>query len=114
MVLAASMSEPPAKKVSAGVRLGLCLLILVPCLPGFTFLLAGFLTDPHRQAAPSAVVAADDARRWARTRGLYLAGAVVLMVGTLGGAAVVWKIARPGPSYEGEARLEKEREQTQG
>lgn len=77
--------------------------MMMPCLPGLVFLLVGFLTDPHRQVrdlSPAGQVRYEEA--WARTRGLLLAGGVVLMIGTLGSALVVWKIARSGPLHEQE------------
>ncbi len=105
------MSTPAAVKVSRQVRLGLVLLVVLPCLPGVTFLLTGFSTDPHRYPRDESPAAqAEYARTWARTRSLYLAGGVTLIVGTLGMGAVLWKIAHPGPSYEEEERLERERE----
>lgn len=75
----------------------------MPCLPGLIFLLAAFLTNPHgqpRELSPAAQVRYAQAR--ARTRGLLLAGGAVLMIGTLGSAAVIWKIVRPGPPPEQE------------
>ena len=92
---------PPPSPISARARLGLLLFVALPCLPGVIFLLAGLLSDPHRLA--QSVPLLDQAQFdhvWERTRELYLSGVIVLMVGTLCAAFVVWKIARPGPPPE--------------
>ncbi len=101
------MMSPPVSNVPPKIKFGLLLLVMLPCLPGMIFLLVGFMTDPHLHPRDlSSAGQTEYARTWARTRGLYLAGAVVLMAGTLGMAAVVWKIARPGSWQEEGARSE--------
>ena len=90
--------------LTPSVRLGLLLFAALPCSPGFLFLLAGAWCDPHwRGHDPSPAGQARSARAWEQTRELYLAGGVVLLVGTVGTGFVVWKIARPGPPFADEA-----------
>ena len=95
--------SPRPSPISTPARLGLLLFVALPCLPGIIFLLAGLLSDPHRLAR--SLPPLDQAQfdhLWERTRELYLAGAIVLMGGTLCAAFVVWKIARPGLPPEDE------------
>ena len=95
-------SPPP---LPSPARYGLLLFVALPCLPGLLFLLTGIIIDPHRQPRDSSPAGQIEyARQWERTRGLYLAGAVVLMGGTMISAGVVWKIARMAKAeQEGEA-----------
>lgn len=100
------MSQPPTL-ASRQVQIVLLLFVLMPCLPGMVFLLVGLVTDPHLRARdPSPAGVAQYADAWGRTRGLYLAGGGVLIVGTLGTAVVVWKIARIGRYADEEEAME--------
>ena len=70
----------------------------LPCLPGLIFLLAGWWCDPHwRTQESSPGGQANYAHAWEQARQLYLAGGVVLLVGTMCAGFVVWKIARSNP-----------------
>ena len=90
------MSRPSISPHS--VRLGLLLFVALPCLPGLIFLLTGLWVDPHRHHEDVATAErVSDTRAGEQTRGLYLAGGVVLLVGTACSGLVVWKIARPTP-----------------
>ena len=100
------MRSPPSSspRFSPRLKLGLLFFVLMPCLPGLVFLLAGFTTDPHRQprdSSPAGVLRFAEA--WNRTRLLYVTGALVTMVGTLGSAVVIWKIVRVGQADEAKA-----------
>lgn len=89
--------------MTLSIRLGLLLFVALPYFPGLLFLLAGVLNDPHRRLRNAASFSQSEFdRAWAQTRQLYLAGGVVLLVGTLCASFVVWKIARPGPPPEDE------------
>lgn len=102
-----SVSASPLPRAA---RWGLLLFVVLPSVPGLLFLLTGFVIDPHRRPQDlSPRGQAQYASDWARTRGLYLAGGVTLMVGTLGMGAVAWKIAHPG-SYEDDEATETSKE----
>ena len=84
------------------VDLARLLFVIVPCVPGLIFLAVGLAIDPHwaMQKPATPPTQAEWARAAAQARGLYLAGAVTLLAGTLGMAAVIWKIARTHPEEE--------------
>ncbi len=86
----------------APVNLARLLLVVLPCAPGLIFLAVGFVIDPHwsTQHFSTPATQAEWARTAAQAHGLYLAGAVTLFAGTLGMAAVLWKIARTHPEEE--------------
>ena len=80
------------------IDLARVLLVALPAAPGLLFLLAGVMLDLRAHARGAALQApATTTRAAQQARGLYLAGAVTLLGGTLGMAAVVWKIARTRP-----------------
>ena len=84
------------------VDLARLLLVVLPCVPGLIFLVVGLARDPFwpGQGPPLARRSPEQARAAWQARELYLAGAVTLFGGTLGMAAVVWKIARTRPADE--------------
>ena len=70
-------------------------LAVLPCVPSFTILLAGWIRDPVRH--PGGVHGSTEAevqRAAEQTRGLYRAGGVALGVGAVCGLAVVWTVMR--------------------
>ena len=81
--------------VPVRARLVLSLLAVLPCLPGLTFLLAGWLRDPFRSGRPRSVpLTAEYQRAAGQAKALYRAGGVTLGTGALCGVVVGWKITR--------------------
>lgn len=88
-------------KLLAPVNLARLLLVVLPTVPGLLFIVVGFVRDPHGPARRLLPLApSEEVRAAEQSRGLYLAGATTLLVGTLGMGAVVWKIARTRPEEE--------------
>ena len=89
---------PTTHRFFAPVTLARLLLVVLPCVPGLIFLAVGLLRDP-RSLSPdqSPSMQAERTRAVSQAHGLYLAGAVTLLGGTLGMAVVIWKIARTKP-----------------
>ena len=84
------------------VDLARLLLVVLPSVPGLLFLAVGFVLETHQHRAQEDTPAtrAERAHTAWQVRQLYLVGATTLLVGTLGMAAVVWKIARTQPEEE--------------
>lgn len=70
------------------------LLVVLPCVPGLIFLLAGLVRDPRWSALGQMPPQAGNERAAQQTLGLYKAGAAVLAAGVLCGNVVVWQIVR--------------------
>ena len=80
------------------VDLARLLLVVLPCVPGLIFLAVGLVRDPLWPGQrPTSALSPDRARASVQAHELYLAGAITLFGGTLGTAAVIWKIARTRP-----------------
>ncbi len=80
------------------IDLARLLLVVLPGVPGLLFLTVGLMLDLRgRTPGTTPESQAAQARAAVQARELYLAGAVTLLAGTLGMAAVVWKIARTYP-----------------
>ena len=70
-------------------------LAVLPCMPGFTILLAGWLRDPARHSeGRNSTAPAELQRAVEQTRGLYRAGSVALGMGGLCGLATLWTVMR--------------------
>ncbi len=84
------------------VDLARLLLVVLPSVPGLLFLAVGFVLEAyqHRSQEDTTATRAERAHTAWQVRELYLVGAVTLCVGTLGMAAVIWKIARTHPEEE--------------
>ncbi len=80
-------------EVPTQLRWVMAALALLPCAPGLTFLLAGWVRDPGR-AAPDEVPTEEYQRAVQQTRGLYKVGSVALIAGMLIGTVVVWNVIR--------------------
>ena len=78
-------------EVPPRLRWVMAALALLPCAPGMTFFLAGWLRDPGRVALDT-VPTAEYRRAAQQTRGLYKAGSVALVAGMLLGTVVVWNV----------------------
>ncbi len=90
----APQAKPPSG-LWRWVNLARLFLVLVPCAPGLIFLLVGFAVDPLWPAQdPTPAMEAAYARSAWQAHQFYLVGGVALIAGTLGMAAVGWKIAR--------------------
>ena len=71
------------------------LLMVLPCVPGVTFLLAGWVRDPLRSGRhPTAQTRDESWRARQQAGGLYRAGTVALGAGALCAVVVGWKIVR--------------------
>ena len=95
------MTDDPPRLILGRFRpvdLARLLLVVLPSVPGLLFLTVGLVLD-LRGRTPGTTPAgqAAQARATVQARELFLAGAVTLFAGTLGMAAVVWKIARTRP-----------------
>ena len=75
-------------EVPRRLRWGMVLLALLPCVPGLTFLVAGWVRDPRAAGAAGVSRAAQQAQ------GLYRAGEVTLGAGALFGLVVGWQVFR--------------------
>ena len=92
-------------EVPARVKRVLLLMVVLPCVPGLTFLLAGWARDPDppAQDAPFAVWAKSH-RAERQAFALHRAGVVALVAGVLCGAVIAWKIARQREADEEEEK----------
>lgn len=80
-------------EVPARMRWVILALALLPCAPGLTFLLAGWLRDPGRGVSDTAPTE-EYHRAVQQTHGLYEAGSVALIAGMLLATVVVWNVIR--------------------
>ncbi len=81
-------------EVPPRLRWAMAALALLPCVPGLTFLLAGWARDPGRPTALDAASTGEYRRAVQQTRGLYKAGSAAIAAGMLLGTVVVWNVIR--------------------
>ena len=87
-------------EVPTRLRWWMGVLALLPCAPGLTFLLAGWMLDPRVPAQGSPEVQ----RAAQKARGLYRAGEATLGMGAVFGLVVGWQVFRRREEAEDEEK----------